>query len=510
MMKNISLNVISPDVTLPNVLQYPTTTINQNKGEFISFTADDMSPYNFELYINTELAFNRVWQSDIQVDIETDTLNLSLGSNKMDLNIYDLSGNKYFYTWTLNLLDIDKPTMLTSPKNGTTLEEHLLSESNAPIWEAYDLNPGTYQIIRSGIIIDEGIWFRGNNTFRFPITDLKKGNYNFKAIIKDSSGNTLYSSVNIDIIDVIAPNVFPIDSFIYEPLYVANWFEFFVFDNYLSSYQLFMNDSLIKSDSLTTVVVDLQNLKPGAYNFTLKAKDESNNIGQNSVIVYVADFTPPLVKRPSDLIISENETGNKLTWSIDELNPYNYSIYVNGDILESGLLTTKEISVSLDNLPIGVYEYVFIVHDITGLSHTVKSYVTVVDITKPSITHLADCRYVVGDSNAILDWKTQELHPKSYKIYRNNEILIEKSWNGGDIILPLSSWSIGDHNILLVVTDTSGNSVTDNVLVKIVQEESITFYTTGVLSTSPANFVFFMLSMLVLSILFVLRRKRRF
>ncbi len=112
------------------------------------------------------------------------------------------------------------------------------------------------------------------------------------------------------------------------------------------------------------------------------------------------------------------------------------------------------------------------VEDESGLSHTASCYVTVVDITAPTLSQVSDCRFVEGDMNARVVWKAYDLHPSSYTLKRNGiAIKSQETWTGGDITLQLVGWTAGTYNVELIISDTSGNIASDELTIKIVSEE---------------------------------------
>jgi hypothetical protein len=476
----VFITITPNDITDPNLISLPISSSLLGYGNTFSVTANDTNPAYYELKLdNTTLLSTGEWQSSdpILIDIDTLTHTISVGSNELYFNFYDLAGNLLSHHWTFTLVDVDIPVLLVAPEPQITIFEHNYTKLELPYWSIVDLDsrPGTYEILRNGISIATGTWFKGNATFSLPFADLTPGVYTYDAYFRDATGNTLHSSIDVTMLDIIKPLIMSVGRIQYEPLYSPNWFEIYISELHPSQYTLYRNGIEIESEPLTSdfpfVLVRLLGLSPGAYNYTLVGEDESGNVGELSVIVTVTDFTPPLIVQPDDLIISEGTVGNILRWFILEANPKNYSIYVDGSIYSSGTLTGTNLSVSLDNLTLGVHTFVLIVYDQFDLSHTCTSYVSIVDITAPTLTHISDCRFVIGDPYAKLTWSAYDLHPATYKFKRNNEPLGQFDWDGSDIVLQLVGWVAGDHTLYLEVKDTSNNIATDEVIITLVLEE---------------------------------------
>ncbi len=507
---SIFVNVTSADLEQPTITIIPGTSGLLGHDEILQFTAFDDFPYRYELWINTIIFYNSTWYSNNPLTFNLDNLGLSIGDNNLEIRLIDISNNSYRYSWIFNLQDIDPPTLIESPQNFSLYEHNItFNEIPAWTWHDYDNNPCLYSIYRDGILVAEGESVVGNRSIEVPIRTLQAGTYYFEAYFRDSSGNLLYDSVLVTIQDVLNPYIWPHDPITFEPLFSANWFELVISEAHPDIYILYRNGVEIQSAKLSSdfpiVFIDLSSLAIGNYIYELIVIDESGNIGEENVFVTVTDFTPPLIKRPPDITFGEGTLGNAITWEILEANPYNYSLYRNGELLQQDMLNSLQLTISLDDLELGKYEYHLIVYDQRGLSHSANCHVTVLDLTAPFLNHISDCKFVVGDPNAKLTWIVTDKHPDSYFIKRGTEIIFEETWNGNNIVLPLVGWSIGYYSVHLTVNDTSGNTISDDVFVKIVLEESIS--TIG----KPASFptVFMIFALIILSFIKVKQQRRK-
>ncbi len=476
----VFITITPIDVTDPNLLALPSASSLLGYGNTISATANDTNPWYYELKMdNTTLLHTGDWLNTNPISVNVDTLAISVGPHELFFNVYDLAGNLYSHQWTFTLVDVDPPEMIIGPASQITIFEHNYTKLELPYWSIMDLDsrPGTYEILRDGISIATGVWVENNGTFDLPWAGLDPGVYVYDAYFRDATGNSLYSSIEVTMLDIIKPLIMSIGRLQYEPLYSPNWFEFLVNELHPSQYRLYRNNTLIEDEPLITgdpyVFVSLLGLSTGIYEFTLVVEDESANVGEISIIVKVTDFTPPLIIQPNDLIISEGTSGHLLRWFILEANPNNYSIYVDGTLRSSGTLITTNLSVSLDDLTLGTHAFVLVVYDQFGLSHTCTSYVSLVDITTPTLTHISDCRFVSGDPDIKLTWSAFDLHPANYEFKRNEDSLGQFSWDGSDIVLHLVGWPAGNHTLYLEVRDSSGNIATDELLINLVLEEKI-------------------------------------
>lgn len=475
---SILVTITPADGYVPNVnLPSPETSGYLGRNETISLTVTDANPDRYEFRVNSILEYNESWQSDVPIEFMVDELELVVGDNDLNIHLSDLAGNLFDYQWTYNLIDTDAPTILKSPTD-FTVYEHNYTAIEVPYWEIHDFDarPGQFTIYRDGEIINEGNWTAANPIVYLPLSNLSRGIYHFQAEIRDASGNPVTSTVEVTVLDGLSPYIWPHDPIRFEPIFTASWFEFYVSELHLDSYQLYKNGTLVDSGPFATdfpfLLVDIIDLPPGYYEYSMIATDEAGNAGQETVQVYVTDHTPPFIRRPADIYYSEGTTGHIIHWEILEAYPKNFSLYCDSELIDSGTLTEMNMTTKADDLELGAHEYVLIVYDDQGWSHSSSCYVIVVDITAPSITHIADTQFIVGDPYAELLWEVTDLHPDSYSIFRNNIFLVENSWTGAEITYSVKNWPAGTHNLKIIVKDTSGNEAIDEVQVNLIEEET--------------------------------------
>ncbi|MBE0527085.1 MAG: hypothetical protein IH631_09095 [Candidatus Thorarchaeota archaeon] len=76
-----------------------------------------------------------------------------------------------------------------------------------------------------------------------------------------------------------------------------------------------------------------------------------------------ADTTPPQTSHPADIEMIVGTTGMSVTWTATDLHRDVYEIKKDGLILESGDWNTSSISMSLDGLQLGSYNFTITVQD---------------------------------------------------------------------------------------------------------------------------------------------------
>ncbi len=86
----------------------------------------------------------------------------------------------------------------------------------------------------------------------------------------------------------------------------------------------------------------------------------------------------PNIIDPLDVEYVENQVGNSISWSATDDNPDLYSILLNGEEIETGTwISGSEITISIDGLDVGIYEYICTVYDTDGISASSSVSVTV-------------------------------------------------------------------------------------------------------------------------------------
>jgi hypothetical protein len=474
---SVFITITGADNTPPGVTEFPISSAYLGNGTTFQLTATDTSPDSYSLWMGTTLLSSGTWDSGVPLVFNVDDIGIVVGNNDLKIELIDLAGNLVSYTWIFTLDDIDIPAQLAAPPN-LILYEHNYTQLISPFWVVEDLDsqPGTFTINLDGVTISEGVWTNANGTFALPIPHLNPGIHHYDAYFRDATGNTLYSPIDLTLIDITKPVLTAVNNIHFEPLYSADWFEFYISELHPAQYSLYRNNTLVDSNSLSPdfpyVLVRFIDPSTGVYNYTIVVEDESGNIGQLSINVQVTDYNPPLIIKPFDMIISEGAQNLVITWEIREANPQDYSLYLNGALIESGILTVSSLTHSLTGLVIGEYIYTLVVYDTFGLSHTSTTYVTVVDMTPPTLSHVSDCRFLKNDPKASITWQAYDLHPSSYTVTTDGVAAIPVSWDGSEITIHCTGWTEGNYTVLLQVSDASGNIVSDEVEVEIFLVES--------------------------------------
>ncbi|MDF1539907.1 MAG: NosD domain-containing protein [Candidatus Thorarchaeota archaeon] len=154
-------------------------------------------------------------------------------------------------------------------------------------WVPSDAYPSDYVIFRNSSKIRTGIWHGGYILVELDGVEL--GIHNYTLVVCDTSGNWNSDTVIATVRDENPPVInHPSDILFIEGStgYNISWIPT---DLHPDQYQVFMNGSMIMSTSWDggSVVIELDGLSRGSYNYTIVASDTSGNTVLDTVIVFV-------------------------------------------------------------------------------------------------------------------------------------------------------------------------------------------------------------------------------
>ena len=101
------------------------------------------------------------------------------------------------------------------------------------------------------------------------------------------------------------------------------------------------------------------------------AANATNIYGYRTEVVFsviVRDTTPPTITHPEDVTCRVDESGYGIEWTAFDLNQISYTIFRNGTELTSSSITstTWYLSIIVDGLPPGIYNYTVVTIDTFG------------------------------------------------------------------------------------------------------------------------------------------------
>lgn len=279
-------------------------------------------------------------------------------------------------------LDITLPSITTPPTDRTVAEGTI---GDKVVWVADDTNKRNWSVYRNETFISTGPWSAATE-LSTSLNGLLKGIYNFTIYLQDWNNNIRQHSVIITIVDNTKP------SFDVEPTLtsmtedtVNNKLTWIIRDLHPATYSIYRNGTIqgttqLWSEAPFSVVVSLDGLLKGDYNFTIFINDTSSNWAESTVIVQVRDKIPPQITTPADITYYLGQTNIFIKWTATDRSPKSYRIYRNGTSVDTGAWISNEtIEWNIDSLAAGIYNYTIVFIDEDGNSNSDTVMVTVID-----------------------------------------------------------------------------------------------------------------------------------
>ncbi|MFW9854468.1 MAG: NosD domain-containing protein [Candidatus Thorarchaeota archaeon] len=464
---------VLPDSTIPIVTSPGNQTIAENTSiTIVSWTASDYNPTTYEIYQNGVLIQSDIWNNSFPIE----------------LIIYDAVVGIYNYTIILkdisNLTTSDTIFVAVEPLVGTAINHPLditYTEgmtNNLIYWSIISNETGSYTIYQDDFPVDGGNW-TNNTLINYSVDNLGPGTYNFTLWVNTSQSYILNDTVFVFVtIDSMAPNISDETDFIILEHSFDNNITWTVSDLNPDIYVIYRNNSIVQSGPWigTTIVIAIPDLPPRIYNYTLMVYDIRGSVAQDTVFVTILDNTAPIILNSPQNQAVENSTGLILSWVAIDYNPTTYSmVLANGTVLGGTWENYTFIAFVLDDLSLGDHIFTITFSDFYGL--TTSSYVTisVVDITSPIISHLPDQTYVEGTASVIITWEISDNDAGAYEIYLDGVPYYSDRWiKNSSVSIDVGNSPAGTYNYTVVVTDYSGNTAVDTVIVTVNKIHPIT------------------------------------
>jgi parallel beta-helix repeat protein len=236
---------------------------------------------------------------------------------------------------------------------------------NVITWIANDLTPNHYNVSIDGEFETKEDWTGG--AIEVNVDGLDVGTHTVEILVCDELLHFSTDTVIVTVTEITAPTIDSPSDIEYSEGSTGHNITWTPSDSYPDYYIIYRNDSIIDDDEWdgSEIVVSIDGLSYGVYNYTIFVNDTSGNSAVDTVIVTVLDLTSPTIDHPDDKEIAYGATGLSLTWNPSDLHPASYEILRNGTSVKSGLWnsTDESISMSLDGLEAGVFNFTIIVFD---------------------------------------------------------------------------------------------------------------------------------------------------
>ena len=465
----VSVDVL--DVIPPTISAHPDVFYNEGEtGNVIEWDPDDLHPYNYSIYRDYVLLRTGLWNSTSE-NISINVDGLSPGIYNYVLRVMDLGSNLASDNVTVTVYDITNPT-LNAPEDIIYSEG---STDNQISWIPFDLNPSSYAIYQNSSVISSGAWNSSTSTINMSVDGLALGVYNYTIVVVDVGENTAIDTVFVTVIDDTFPTLdSPID-IEYGEGSIGKSVTWNATDLHLFNYTILKDGEVVKSGlfnaSSELVSANLDGLGLGIYNYTIIVMDTSGNTANDTVFVTIIDSTDPILDSPPDATYNETDTGITITWNPYDLHPSNYTILKDGLQIKSGLWNSsaESISISLDGLGLGIYNYTIIVVDTSGNTANDTVMITIRENIPPIVTHPENQSYELGSIGHELSWILNDANPFEYRIIGNGTTRNWTTWSDGEnITLSIDGLDVGTYEFSIEVRDLFGNNITDVVYISVV------------------------------------------
>lgn len=245
-------------------------------------------------------------------------------------------------------------------------------------WTAVESHPVAYEVKRNGTPYSSGPW--DGSSIIISIDGLNYGSNNFTITVNDTCANAGSDTVFVFVKDGTNPYIIHPAITQFEALHTGESITWNVSDLHPIAYEVYRNQSLIDSGEWdgSDIVVPLDNLEVGLYNFTLVVFDIDGNQAKDEIHVSAIDTTPPTIDTPLDVGYQWGVTGSSITWHPEDPYPYSFEILRNQMSVSYGSWDGQPISIEVDGLSPGVYNYTLVITDSYGnwVSDTVLVTVT--------------------------------------------------------------------------------------------------------------------------------------
>ena len=479
---NTAIDMVNVTVTSSNppLVSHP-LDISYTAGDLgtyqISWVPEDADPNAYTIYNNSIKIDSNNWTS--LVPIVLDVSGLAEGTYYYEIILNDTMGNNASDLVIVSVHENLPPTII-GPNN---LTYNIGSTGNVLQWNITDMNPGNYTIYKNGSFIKTASWSSGVNV-SLNVDGLDIGAYLYELVAFDLYGNNASDFVVVTVIDNSNPSISTNDSIVqYLEGTTGHSITWYADDDSKAYYVILRNGTTIESDvwTSTTIVVNIDGLSVGAYNFTAIVFDsqDNQNFSESTVIVY--ENTPPTIDQPASITYEVNYgTGQQIVWDAYDENPYMYEIINatdnNGTILETNTWIGGVISYDVSGLSVGNYSFKCRVIDkfMNNASSTVL--VTVIPPKVPILSHPVDINYEGGQTGIFINWTAWDdtldpNNPKNYTIYNESTISRSGIWNssGENIVIDVGGMTtVGFYNFTIIVFDEDGNNATDTVNVSVI------------------------------------------
>ena len=253
-------------------------------------------------------------------------------------------------------------------------------------WFLSILNSSSYRVYRNGsLVVDSGVW---SGPITVSVDGLSLGTHNYTLVIFDTNGNSANDTVFVTVVEPVSPIIDSPDDIQYESGTTGNIITWSPSDLNPESYEILRNGTQIDSGLWggSDIEISIDGLDLGIHNFALVVLDTSGNNASDTVMVSIVDTTDPALSSPKDIQFKVGDVGHKLSWHLQDMNPFSYEVFMDVTLIISGAWNSSGeiVTVMLDGLSVGVLFFTIYVTDLAG--NEAFDMVTVIVLSDSTIT----------------------------------------------------------------------------------------------------------------------------
>ncbi|MFW9964811.1 MAG: OmpL47-type beta-barrel domain-containing protein [Candidatus Sifarchaeia archaeon] len=458
---NVQTMIVSRDTTIP-LIDSPLDLIYEeaSTGNTRVWNPTDFNPEHYQIYCDGYLVESGVWTGGPLV-VAVD--GLQQGNYSWTAVVFDTYDNWISDTLFVTVLENEAPEV---GDVNTIYEAGTIG--NTVTWYPYDFTPSRFEIWFGTTCIDSGDW--DGSPISCFVDGLNPGVYSFDLTVFDATGLSAIAVAAITVVDTTNPvvTITPESTTVEEGSFGTE-ITWIATDLYPESYILWIDESPFASGPWVggPVIITIDGLLLGTYNYTLTFIDESGNAASTFVWVYAEDTTPPSIDGPTEIVYEAGTTGNWIYWIASEPHPLEYMISLNGEPIILGLWGGNNLQRNIDGHDPGTYYYTLTCWDVFNNVGSHEVVVIVEDTTAPIVWGSDDLVYEAGVPGHSLTWSFTDLYPKYYVILRNGSLIDSDIWTGFDITISVDLLNPGLYNFSFVAYDLYGNYAVDLVWVNV-------------------------------------------
>ncbi|MCD4845785.1 MAG: hypothetical protein K8R25_14990, partial [Methanosarcinales archaeon] len=425
------VNVIKADNSAPVITGPEDMEVDMGETVSIKWIIIDPDPGTYEVYRGDEIIVDPTPYNSIQsitVQVRTD----ETGTFTYTIHARDGSDNEASDRVSVTVKDNSTPEKDNSAPviTGPGDVEVDMDETASIEWTIIDLDPDTYQVYLDGDIFKDTTSYVSGQKIKVTVETDKAGIFTYTIRARDKSGNIASDGVNVTVEDNSAPVITGPGDVEVDMDETAS-IEWTIIDLDPDTYQVYLDGDIFKDTtsyvSGQKIKVTVETDKAGIFTYTIRARDKSGNIASDGVNVTVEDNSAPVITGPGDVEVDMDETAS-IEWTIIDLDPDTYQVYLDGDIFKdtTSYVSGQKIKVTVETDKAGIFNYTIRVRDKSGNTASDGVNVTVKDNSAPVITGPGDME-VDMNVTASIEWTIVDLDPDTYRVHRDNEMIIDST-----------------------------------------------------------------------------------